>query len=135
MIPGFMNDKNLDFQNLTWSGFDLKNIWTQIKLPIDSLKSTKINWDLMLGSYTLRAADSSDVEKLAKVFLQKELTNEATVAEFYETLLQLNQYVHTDIEQKNLRSIYEKLERPIISILYQMEQNGIKINVPELKIF
>lgn len=135
MLPGFMSDKNLDFQNLTWSGFDLKNIWTQIKLPTENLKSTKVVWDLMLGAYTLRAADSSDVQKLAKVFLQKELSDEATVAEFYETLLQLNQYVHADIEQKNLKSIYEKLERPIISILYQMEQNGIKINVPELKIF
>ncbi len=128
-------DVKLNFSNLTWSGFDLKNIWTQLKLSSDDLKSAKIDWDLMLGAYTIRAADCSDLAKLAKVFLQKELSEEINACELYEIILQLNQYVKSDIDQKNLKSIYEKLERPIISILYQMEQNGIKINVPELKIF
>jgi DNA polymerase I len=128
-------DVKLNFSNLTWSGFDLKNIWTQLKLSNEDLKSAKIDWDLMLGAYTIRAADCSDLTKLVKVFLQKELSEEITISELYEVILQLNQYVKNDIDQKNLKSIYEKLERPIIPILYQMEQNGIKINVPELKIF
>ncbi len=128
-------DIKLNFSNLKWSGFDLKNIWTQLKLSIEDLKSAKIDWDLMLGAYTIRAADCSDLTKLAKVFLQKEISEEIAIGEMYEIILQLNDYVKNDIDQKNLKSIYEKLERPIIPILYQMEQNGIKINVPELKIF
>ncbi len=130
-----LTDVKLNFSNLTWSGFDLKNIWTQIKLSSDDLASAKTNWDLMLGAYTIRAADSSDIQKLAKVFLQLEITDMATVEQTYKVLLQLNQHVQNEISEKNLKAIYEKLERPIIPILYQMEQNGIKINVPELKTF
>ncbi len=128
-------DVKLNFSNLTWSGFDLKNVWTQLKLSQSDVQTSKIDWDLMLGAYTLRAADSSDLQKLSKVFLQNELPDDAEILIIYQTMLQLNQHVKSEIENKNVKSIYEKLERPIISILYQMEQAGIKINVPELKIF
>lgn len=125
----------LNFSGLTWSGFDLKNIWTELKIKMEDIKSAKTNWDLMLGAYTIRAADSSQLSKLAKVFLQKEIPEDASIAQIYEIILQLNQYVKNEIEIKNLKSIYDKLERPIIAILYDMEQNGIKIDVPKLKIF
>jgi DNA polymerase-1 len=128
-------DLNLNFSNLTWSGFDLKNIWTQLKISVSDLKPAKIDWDLMLGAYTLRAADSSNLQKLAKVFLKMELADEADISETYQIILKLNQFLKAEIESKNMKSIYEKLERPIISILYHMERNGIKINVPELKVF
>ena len=141
-LADLKSDARFDFSNLTWSGFDLKNIWTQIHLSIEDLKTSKIDWDLMLGAYTLRSADCSDLEKLAKVFLEKEIFMEATketpaasIDVVYQTMLQLNTYVQSEIENKKIKSIYEKLERPIIPILYQMEQNGIKINVPELKVF
>ncbi|AGH94936.1 DNA polymerase I [Pseudobdellovibrio exovorus] len=129
----------LNFTDLVWNGFDLKKVWTH--LGIDSEKTLEVNWDLMLGSYVLRAADSSDPEKLADVFLQKELDLDSfesaadKLQNLYQTFLELNQKVQEELQSKELMIIYEKLERPLIPILYKMERKGIQLDLEYLKSF
>lgn len=138
----FMTDLSacrLNFSKVTWSGFDLKNVWTQ--LGINPNQQLKVKWDLMLGSYVLRAADSSDPEKLAEVFLNKivdldSLTSEEEkIKNCYEIFLELNQVVRNELESKELNIIYDKLEKPIISLLYKMEKKGIKLDLRFLSEF
>lgn len=146
---GFTNDLymtdlsncRLQFTNVRWSGFDLKKVWTEIGLDfsVKAEASLKIDWDLMLGAYVLRAADSSDYEKLAEVFLkkdysgQKELSESQRSKDTYQTLILLNEYVQSELDHKELRIIYNKLERPIASILYKMEKKGISLDLDFLK--
>lgn len=132
-------DCKLNFANIVWSGFDLKKVWTHLNVDLE--QSLEVNWDLMLGSYVLRAADSSDPEKLADVFLQKELDLDSfeSLAEklknLYQTFLELNQKVQEELQSKELMIIYEKLERPLIPILYVMERKGIQLDLTYLKNF
>lgn len=138
----FMSDISacrLDFGRVQWSGFDLKNVWTQ--LGVDENQTRNIIWDLMLGSYVLRAADSSSLEKLAEFFLHKKIDLKSIESEnekikiCYEVCLELNDIVKKDLEGKELDVIYEKLEKPIISLLYKMEKKGIKLDLKFLKEF
>lgn len=129
----------LDFTSLTWNGFNLKKVWTELGLPLTA--ALRVDWDLMLGAYILRAADSSDMAKLSTYFLNKEIPQDGTLTEadqmknVYETLLQLNDLVKKDLEQKDLLFVYDKLEKPIIPILYQMERKGIALDLKFLKDF
>lgn len=129
----------LNFSKLIWSGFNLKNVWHQIGFRTDQLQQanlqSRVQWDLMLGAYVIRAADSSNIKKLASFFLDKELSENITPDIFYSTCLSLNQVVKQQLEDKDLFSIYKKLEKPIIPILFAMEQKGITIDIEGLKNF
>lgn len=138
----FMTDLSsckLNFEGAVWSGFDLKSVWTQ--LGINPNSDLKLKWDLMLGCYVLRAADSSDIEKLADFFLGKKIDLEAVESEdekiklHFEIFNELNHVVRKDLEEKELNVIYEKLEKPIVSLLYKMEIKGIKLDLKFLKDF
>lgn len=129
----------IDFSKVSWSGFDIKNVWTELGLQFISL--AKVDWDLMLGAYVLRAADSSNIEKLSAHFLKKEVAQDDTLTEvdqfknIYETLLQLDEVVKKELDEKDLLFVYDKLEKPIIPILYQMERKGIALDLKFLKSF
>ena len=130
-----LSQVHLNFSKMAWRGFDLKKVWTELGLDVLTLRSQRVDWDLMLGAYTLRAADSSDLDKLFKFFLKQEMPEEITSSQLYESILKLDSAVRFELEQKQLYSIYDKLERPLIAILYEMEKNGIKIDQPFLKKF
>lgn len=134
-----LSNCKVDFADVAWNGFDLKKIWTEI--GINPGLALQVDWDLMLGAYVLRAADSSDFSKLTKYFLKKEVEENELTPEadqfkaIYETLLQLNEVVKKELNEKELKIIYDKLEKPIIPILYKMEQKGIALDLKFLKEF
>lgn len=127
----------LDFTDSQWSGFDLKRVWTQL----GSEKTHSVHWDLMLASYVLRAADSSNLEKLAEFFLKFSVDfdsiedHDEKIKTIYDIYLQLNGVVKSELDQKELNVIYEKLEKPVIAVLYDMEKVGIKLDLEFLKSF
>jgi DNA polymerase-1 len=129
----------LVFNNRLWNGFDLKTVWTQ--LGHQPSAQDRVEQDLMLMCYVLRAADSSEVDKLARHFLSREVdldeieSDDEKMKLFYELCLLMICKVEKELEEKDLVSIYEKLERPMIPILYQMEKNGIKLDLEFLKKF
>ncbi len=129
----------LKFLKVAWSGFNLKNVWHQIGFKADQVQQAElqnqIDWDLMLGAYVIRAADSASLKKLATFFLNEELPDVITPEIFYSTCLLLNTVVKTQLEEKNLFIIYKKLEKPIIPILFAMEQKGITIDIAGLQLF
>lgn len=134
-----LSNCKLDFSSVVWSGFDLKRVWTELGLKPALGKQVKN--DLMLSSYVLRAADSSDIEKLAKFFLNTEVelksieNEEEKIKTCYDLYLQLNETVAKELAEKELDVIYERLEKPIINILFEMERKGIKLDLKFLKKF
>lgn len=126
----------LEMEDILLNGFDLKKVAREL-----GFKKIRVGWDLMLASYVLRAADSSDIEKLADVFLEEknilpdEISDDEKISIYYGYCLLLNKYVEEDLDKKELRVIYEKLEKPNISILHKMETIGIKLDLKFLKDF
>ena len=129
----------LNFSKVSWSGFNLKNVWHEIGLKLNQQQQAdlqnRIDWDLMLAAYVIKAADCSNLKKLATFFLNEDLPEDLSVEKFYETCLALNKSVLDQLEEKKLFTIYKKLEKPIIPILFAMEQKGITLDIEELKIY
>jgi DNA polymerase I len=126
-------DTKLNFKNLKWNGFDLKRIWTEIGLPVKDLDKTTIESDLMLECYILSSKDCSDYSKCIKSLLKKEISEETTAVDIFTVLLELRQYAQAQIADKNLTSILQNCDIPIIKILYKMERKGIKLDLENLK--
>jgi len=134
-----LSGAQFDFKNIKWSGFDLKKVWTELGLSLEDCSSCYIDWDLMLGAYCLKSQDVTDSIDLIKKHLDIDLTPEKKekidLVKFAFELMRLNQKIITEIKAKELDTIYEKLEKPLIPILYAMEKNGIKLNIAELAEF
>ena len=129
----------LNFDKVSWSGFNLKHVWHEIGFKLSQQQQAdlqnRMDWDLMLAAYVIRAADSSNLKKLAAFFLNEDLPEDLTVERFYTTCIILNKAVLNQLEEKKLLTIYKKLEKPIIPILFAMEQKGITLNIEELKVY
>lgn len=130
----------LDFAKAVWSGFDVKKVWTELGFK-SSGNNFKIKWDLLLSSYVIRQADTSDVEKLAEVFLNHSLdlstieSEDEKIKTIYELYLDIGDAVRKELDKKELNVIYDKLEKPMIPILFEMERKGIKLDLKFLKNF
>lgn len=133
------SEANLDYKNLTWSGFDIKQVWTDLNLSIEDVKSSQIDWDMMLLAYCLKSQDMLDPIDVIKDFLDLDLKPEpkqpVDMVKLVEALVQLSVRVQTEIREKDLLPIYEKLEKPLIPILYMMEKVGIKLDTSALAEF
>lgn len=120
---------NIQFDKTLWSGFDLKKVWTELGLSADVISKVQVQWDLMLVGYTIKSSDSSDFFKLIKSFLKEEYDEKTVTHEkIYELYVRLQKVLIRELNEKNLISIYEKMEKPLIPILYQMEREGIRID-------
>lgn len=135
---GHLSEAQLDYKNIKWSGFDIKKIWTEIGLSYADALTAEIDWDLMLGSYTLKASDTSDLKDLVWKKLNIELAKDLSTNNyktFVEAVDQLNRSVVAEVVEKKVKVIYEKIEKPMIPILYAMEKSGIQLDVGHLKKF
>ena len=125
-----------NFIDVSWSGFNLKKVWHEIGFQLNQNDQaglqSKIDWDLMLAAYVIRAADSSQISKLSHTFLKKELSDSTPIEAIYECCLQLNTEILRQLEEKNLLVIYKKMEKPLIPILFAMEQKGISLDLKKL---
>ena len=93
----------------------------------------------MVLAYCLKSQDMLDPIDVIKDFLDLDLKPEAKqpvdIAKLADGLVQLSLAVQTEIREKDLLPIYEKLEKPLIPILYAMEKVGVKLDTKALEIF
>lgn len=134
-----VDEAKLDYKNLTWSGFDIKKVWTELNLTAEDALTAQIDWDMMLLAYCLKSQDMLDPVEVIKDFLDIDLKPEAKqpvdIVKLVDALVQLSIVVQKEIREKDLLAIYEKLEKPLIPILYSMEKTGIKLDTAELAVF
>lgn len=134
-----ISEANLDYKNVIWSGFDIKQVWSDLNLSLEDVQSAQIDWDMMLLAYCLKSQDMLDPIEVIKDFLEIDLKPEAKqpvdMIKLVDAFVQLSLKVQTEIREKDLLPIYEKLEKPLIPILYAMEKVGIKLDTEALAIF
>lgn len=116
-------DQIKEYPELKWWGFDVKSCWHHLRLSDPQLED-----DNQLFAYSLKSMDTSSIKRVAREFLNKELSE--TVEDFISVQFELRDFFSQDIHQ---RDIYEKIEKPLAPILYQMEQRGIRIDIDFLK--
>lgn len=126
-------DTKISYKNLKWNGFDLKKIWTEIGLNPKDLDKTTVESDLMLDCYILTSKDCSDYAKCFKNLIHKELSDEPTGLEIFAAMIELRKKAQTQVEERQLTSILQNCDLPMVKILYKMERKGIKLDIENLK--
>lgn len=131
--------EQLDLSHLRWTGFDIKAVWHWLDVGLQTVSQYQVDDDLMLMSYCLKAQDATDcidlINKVLNIEIVHDKKNPLDALIVGEKLIQLYNYTTNELGEKNLKVIYEKLEKPLIPILFAMEKQGILIDSVALKNF
>jgi len=125
--------KNESFKKIQWAGFDLKKVWTRMGTPTTALG--KVVWDSMLAAYIVKAGDTSSFEEVVEEYLGQEISDLSSPAQIFQTHLELEKTLRQKIQWPEALSILESMDLPLISILYKMEKNGIRLDTDHLAKF
>ncbi|MEQ1665697.1 MAG: DNA polymerase, partial [Bdellovibrionales bacterium] len=121
--------KVLSSKKLKWNGFDLKAIWHSLKIE----NATTPEWDSQLAAYVIKAGDISSFSETYSKYTNKKIADLATVEDFLFYQIELADILNERLKEVGGYSVLEKLDLPVVPILYSMESRGIKINAEELK--
>lgn len=109
-------------------GHGLKGVWHWARQRGFDLQ--RMEFDTEIAAYLLSAGDGAhDLEPLAasrlKIFFPQ--TENRALAEL-EAIRALYRELSDELEAEGLRKVYDRFEKPLISVLGRMEERGILIN-------
>ena len=149
--------KNLEIEKLDFlfknnykiSAFDVKNLFI-MGFPI---KLSDINLDTMIGMHLLTSKTKVTIETIGREILDMddipngeefkkiELSDVEPekianfIGKYSEIIKESTPIILEQLEENELKSVWEKIELPLIEVLYNMETNGIKIDTDYFKNF
>ncbi|MCB0341859.1 MAG: DNA polymerase I [Pseudobdellovibrionaceae bacterium] len=118
----------LDNKWLSWSGFDLKQIWTELKLEAPGHAQA----DQMLSAYVYRPGNVTDFSKVYNQISGQALPDLASPSDILAAQLQLAPLLADKVVEVKGEGVLKTVELPLIKVLYQMERRGIGIDKKEL---
>ena len=113
---------------IKWLGYDLKKIWTNFKCthPLP-------DWCAMIAGYLVEGGPPGDFQELCLKYTQEKPTAELEPGEIYRLHKNLKKQLEKKLQEMNMTQLYEDVERPLISVLYEMETQGITLDPGILK--
>lgn len=126
-----LESQNPDWQklHLQWHGFDLKEIWHQLKISNPSA----VVEDLQLSAYVCKSGDVGDLSEAYKDNLHREFPDFASPIQIAAAYFELKVELDRKLREKAGHSVLQDLELPLVPVLYGMEERGILIDVEELR--
>ena len=146
----------LENKNTKKIGYDLKSVYKNLKER--GIKPNGIYWDIMLAAYVLNPGSKIEFSKLVLEELGEELPEEKAgqlslnisepedkaqkICQKADYSLKLKNVLEEKIEEisrkqkgiaGNLKTVFEKIEMPLVEVLAEMELAGIKVNPLILK--
>lgn len=115
------------------TGFDLKKL--KVSLFKQGLVLNGLDFDVMIAAYLLNPSRSSyalidlALENLGEFFREDKLEEKNALS----LVVKLQPVLKAALEEKGLLQLFVELEMPLVSVLAQMEQEGIKLDLKLLK--
>jgi DNA polymerase-1 len=115
------------------AGYDLKKL--KVSLFREGLILNGLDFDVMIAAYLLNPSRSSyalvdlALEYLGEFIRQEKLETKSGLA----LAVKLKPVLEKALKEKNLLQLFTELEMPLVSVLAQMEQDGIKLDLKLLK--
>jgi DNA polymerase I len=115
------------------TGHDLKKL--KVSLFKEGLVLNGLDFDIMIAAYLLNPSRSSyaltdlALENLGEFIHQESLETKNALA----LVVRLKPVLQKALEEKKLAKLFSELEMPLVSVLAQMEQYGIKLDLKLLK--
>ena len=119
----------LSKRHLKWNGFALKDLWH--KLGMDSVLG-KVETDLQMMMYLWSPNNVQDITVIQKA-VYGEVWDIMGATEYYNFLRGTEKELLKRLKEQRLDGILEKIEYPLIEVLFEMERFGISINADILK--
>ncbi|MCD6149591.1 DNA polymerase I [bacterium] len=146
----------LENKNIKKIGYDLKSVYKNLKER--GIKPNGIYWDVMLAAYVLNPGSKIEFSKLVLEELGEELPEEKAgqlnlgipgqesqsqkICQKADYSLKLKSILERKIEEisrkqkgiaGNLKTVFEKIEMPLVEVLAEIELAGVKVNPLILK--
>ncbi len=122
-------DWSKHFKDWTWSGFDLKTVWKDLKLDIEH---AKVKSDLMIDANTLTSKDCSTFEKAVKAMAQAEVSEGTAVSDVLNIVQSMRQQSERQLKENDFYKVLNEVEYPLIPVLYKMEKEGVAVDTKQL---
>ena len=117
----------LDHKWVRYSGHDLKHFWRKLEIqhPI-------AQWDSLIASYLLGSA-SFPFRKLLNKSLSLSENENLNVRQIIYQEQKLKEELENRLKKEDLTELFQNIELPLISVLYNMERQGILLDLEEVK--
>lgn len=112
---------------LKWKGFDLKEVFRSLQIS-DPL----VVWDAMLAAYVLDPGSVDDFNQIYQRYCEKNVPDLASAGQIISCHSEIKFVLLEKLDEMGGKGIYEHLEIPLVPVLYNMEKQGIGIDVAEL---
>ena len=142
----------LSKKSVQWYGYDLKSIWKKFfsiefqnteYLQIHDLHKNVSSTNrrqaylaagncLMLAAYLAEPDLPLGFRQLCLRHLDKEISD-LSAGELYRAHVNLWKILEKKLTEQNILDMYQKMELPLATILFEMESRGIKLDIQELK--
>jgi len=115
------------------TGYDLKKL--KVSLSRQGVILNGLDFDVMIAAYLLNPSRSSyaltdlALENLGEFIRQESLETKKSLS----LVIKLKPVLKAALEEKGLLQLFVELEMPLVSVLSQMEQEGIKLDLKLLK--
>ena len=133
-------------KNVLWFGHDLKSLWRKL-LPfygvlnegpgerLTNLRpgALRAGGCSMMACYAAEALPPPAFAHLCSRYLEQELSDDLLPAEVYRLHVKLQKVLENKLAQQNMTAVYKDIELPLIAVLFEMEQRGVRLNQEELK--
>ena len=115
-------------RRIHWCGYDLKKLWKEFDCahPIPY-------WCAMIAAYLIESGPPGGFESICLKYMDGEVKDSCIPGEIYQFHRKLKKELEKRLTELNMIDLYEKVELPLISVLYEMEVKGIKLDSAELK--
>lgn len=115
-------------RRVKWCGYDLKKIWKDF----DCVHSIPY-WCTMIAAYLIESGPPGGFDNICRRYIGEEVENSLIPGEIYQIHKKLKKELELRLEGLNMIDLYEKIELPLISVLYEMEKKGIVLDSIELE--
>lgn len=116
-------------KNMRWHGFDVKNLWWDLRLP----KAQETAWDTMLAAYILKPKPVENFGEVYKMLTQKDLPDLLSPEDILSHEVHLQKVLQDRLVNAKGDQVFKEIELPMVPVLYAMERHGILIDVKDLQ--
>lgn len=118
----------LSAKDLAWKGFNLKGLWHDLGIQ----KPVTPAWDNMLASYVMLSKNSEKLETAYEAAFGEKLPELMGIDEILKVNIQMESSLKKELKKRNGLQVLEKMELPLVPILYDMEKRGVNVDTDEL---
>ena len=115
-------------RRILWCGYDLKKIWKDF-----ACARPRPFYCAMVGAYLAESGPPMGFERLCLKYLAEEVTDLLQPGEIYQLHKRLKKELEKHLQRLNMLLLYEQIELPLITVLYEMEEKGIVVDSAQLK--